>query len=325
MGVKTYYDSDAGAPVLTGNAAGELLNLLTKCLVEGYGAKTSLGWQMLGPTAHKAAYRATAPGASGCWLHVNDAGPGAHGYREARARGYREIASLDGAGEPVSATTPFPTTAQLSAGVIWRRSNTADATARRWALYGDERFFQLWVDSGYGDNHYDGLLFGDVAEQGPVAVTLIAGRHLEAATGLVTTASQVGAIRGATPGTQNGHYASTAAGESVTAGKLGNTLYTPATGAAVIGFQGLTFPNPHDLRAFLAPIELYGDSAGVYGAVPGLYQPYHARPLVDRTPVEVIEGPLAGRTLVTQAVAGNTSSAETNTGRAWIDVTGPWR
>ena len=326
MGVKWYDSTDAGAPVLTGNAAGELLNLLTKCLVEGYGAKTALGWEKLGPTGHKAAYRATAPGATGCWLHVNDAGPGAHGYREARARGYRELASLDGSGDPVGATTPFPTTAQMASGSVWRRSHTADATARRWSLYGDERFFQLWVEGGYGTNHFDGAWFGDLAEYGPVAVTGIAGRKTEGSasgpqqvnkTGnLVRTPGEVG-----TPG---GMWASETAGQSIVTANAGNFSYANTQTWAMGHTNGVPFPNNGDLRAYMGPVE-WLSADGFLGAVPGLYQPFHSRPLSHGALVEVIEGPLTGRTLRTQGFSAYDNTPETDTGRVWIDITGPWR
>ena len=43
MTVRIYSSSDAGAPVLRGNTPGDLINLLEKCLVTGYGSKAGAG------------------------------------------------------------------------------------------------------------------------------------------------------------------------------------------------------------------------------------------------------------------------------------------
>ncbi|MGE3907973.1 MAG: hypothetical protein AB7K36_01385, partial [Chloroflexota bacterium] len=53
---RIYRSTDSGAPVLTGQA-GSLLNLLDKCLVDGYGSKAAAGWSRPYTGTNKTAYR----------------------------------------------------------------------------------------------------------------------------------------------------------------------------------------------------------------------------------------------------------------------------
>lgn len=156
-----YRSSDASAPVLTGTA-GDLINLLDKCLVTGYGAQTAAGWTrntgFAGNTTTRAVFRQGA--GNQFYLDVDDRGAtsvltGASG-KEAAVRGYEAMTDVG------TGTNPFPTTAQVGAAVAnWRKSATADALPRGWVLLADDRTFHLAVLNGDLTSTYYMHTFGD--------------------------------------------------------------------------------------------------------------------------------------------------------------------
>src|SRR5690349_16189318 len=144
MTVQIYRSTDSSAPVLTGQV-GKLTDLLNACLVTGYGSKSAAGWTRAFNGTNQRTFRNSADDGTGYYVYVDDAGPGAAGAREARARGYITQTALD------TGTGQFPTSALLAIGtgaVVWRKSNTADSTARAWTLIADSTVFYLFVETG---------------------------------------------------------------------------------------------------------------------------------------------------------------------------------
>ena len=116
-----------------------------------------------------------AGGGTGFYLNVNDNGPGAGGAKEARMRGYETMSAID------TGTNPCPTTALSSAGIIVRKSASADGTARTWKLHCDHRTFRLFIISGDSANVYFPFEFGDFKSRvaGDVGNCWIIGRESE--------------------------------------------------------------------------------------------------------------------------------------------------
>ena len=56
MTVRLYRSTDGSAPTLSGTA-GDLINLLDKCLVSGYGSSTAAGWTKPYTSTNAAAFR----------------------------------------------------------------------------------------------------------------------------------------------------------------------------------------------------------------------------------------------------------------------------
>lgn len=157
-----YKSSDASAPTLSGTA-GDLVNLLDKCLVSGYGSKSAAGWTRKTAFAGASSTRAVfqQPAGNGFYLDVDDRGAsggltGASG-REAAVRAYEAMTDVS------TGTNPFPTTAQVAAATAnWRKSVTADATTRAWVLVADDRTFYLFILTGDTAGAYFDYFFGDV-------------------------------------------------------------------------------------------------------------------------------------------------------------------
>jgi len=132
---------------LTGQA-GSLIGILDTCLVSG------AGWTKAFSGTNKAAYRA--PQGQQFYLRVDDTGPGAHGGREARVRGFESMTDVD------TGTNPFPTVAQKANGLFVRKSATADTTVRPWRIYVDERTFYMFIQTGDIAGTYFGWTFGEI-------------------------------------------------------------------------------------------------------------------------------------------------------------------
>jgi hypothetical protein len=65
-----YNSTDTSAPVLSGSP-GTLINVLTACLVNGYGSKTAMGWTLAYSGTNLAAYKMPS-GTSQMYLAVDD-------------------------------------------------------------------------------------------------------------------------------------------------------------------------------------------------------------------------------------------------------------
>jgi len=159
---RKYRWDDAGAPSLSGTA-GSLKNLI-KTLLYGDGsgisygaggsAKSAAGWTMpFSDTATKCVLRnSLAAGGSGCYLQITDDASGAGGAKEAFARAFSAMSDIN------TGVDQMPTTAQLSAGCIWRKSTTADSTARKWVAVADERSFYMSVECDPVAGNFDRMI-----------------------------------------------------------------------------------------------------------------------------------------------------------------------
>jgi hypothetical protein len=139
---------NASAPTLTGQT-GSLTAVLDAVLVNGFSGFTALGWTIGFTTTSKRAYLQNQTGAnnaSGMYLYVDDTGPGAGTFKEARACGFETMSAITPTG-----TGQFPTSGQSAVGVgmlVIRKSATADATARYWTIVGNGQTIYLFIETG---------------------------------------------------------------------------------------------------------------------------------------------------------------------------------
>lgn len=134
MTVTVYRFDDASAPDLVGTNGG-LITVLDACLVNGYGSKAAAGWTKPYSGTNTAAYRMGTTNSTGFYLRVDNNMSSGH----ANVRGYEAMTGID------TGTNPFPTAAQNTYGVSVCVSSGANATARPWMLFADDRRFILWV------------------------------------------------------------------------------------------------------------------------------------------------------------------------------------
>lgn len=269
-----YRSSDVGAPTLSGTA-GDLVNLLDKCLVTGYGAKAAAGWTKPFTGTNKAAFR---PGAgTKLYLRVQDDAPGAGGAKEARITGYETMTAVD------TGTAPFPTAAQGVGGiamVVARKSNTANATVRDWIVVADSRTCYVFVLTGDVANNYFTFAFGDFYsfKTDDAYNCMIMGRLLENSANdgdsvLAETASALTA-------TCSNHFFArghTQLGGSVKFGK--HIDLAKGGGATGTSLGIIPFTNPEDAGIYLAPYWIHDPTTvpvnGCRGRIRGLWAPLH--------------------------------------------------
>lgn len=117
--------------------AGALITLLDNILNV---ADVTDGWEKVYTATNRAVYRPRY-GVRG-YIDIDDTGADAGGAREARIRGYESMTAVG------TGTDPFPTIAQRSLATYqFRKSNTADATARAVRAIRTSRCALIWVQS----------------------------------------------------------------------------------------------------------------------------------------------------------------------------------
>lgn len=305
----------ASAP--SGNATGTLLY-----------AKASLGWaRPFSAGTNSQTYRSADTGSNRFYLQIVDNAATAGGAKEAQAYG----AEVMGADQSVT-SGQFPTVAQLASGLCWRKSTTADSTARPWFLWGDDKTFYLVVNSDASVVSGRRVLsFGHLApfRIGDGYNTFVAGQsafnNLNALGGAGHVLGTLGvSLSVATAGVY------LARGYAQTGGAVQVDVAVPLGNGSVwslgaVGPAKVLYPNGPDGALWVCPVYVqeYAASTPVYrGMLPGLYTHMHdpssAMPINEGDTVTNVSG-LAGTTLTGVTVCGASTQ-----GLALVDTFGPW-
>ena len=270
--------------------------------------RTPLGYSKAYSGTNKAAYRANDVVGSRLYLRVVDDGTGAATY--ARIRGYESMSDVD------TGTGPFPTDAQVSGGLYWGKSSTANSTARAWRLFGDSQGFYFCVNYD-GSGSWLGSAWSDVPSEkaGDAYRTLIVG-------GTSATLSTMGQLH-AINSSSSGHFFARKydqTGTAIVALKLSH--HTSSSG---MGYYGIAYPAPMGNQFYCAPVDVWEGTSisaltALRGPLPGVYAPLHpGSQLTDGSSQSDVTG-LDGRTLMIQILKVSTTSFA-----AVFDLTGPWR
>jgi hypothetical protein len=311
--VRIYRSSDSGAPTLTGEA-GSLVNVLDKCLVAGYGSSTAAGWTMPYTGTNAATFRTGA--GTQYYLVVNDNGPGAGGYQEARARGYEVCTAHD------TGTSPFPTVAQSSAGVFVRKSASAESVARGWMLVADERTMYFYAATGDYAGVYYGLWFGDIYsyKSNDLGRCMIVGRIVENAFQAHSAYDRMGCIDRNFL-LEGSHYLARdlQGGGSMQFGKTADHSIADANN---FWAGTLAYKNAADNEIYIAPVRLYQQHGGntVRGRLRGIW--YWCHPATACADGDTFSGggDLVGRTFMILKSVNNESGA----GAVVIETSNTW-
>lgn len=271
------------------------------------------GWTEVYTTGSVSVFKPSAVEATGLFLRVDDAGA-----LNARIRLYETMSDAS------TGTGPTPLDSQVSGGLYWPKSGTANATARPWVLIADDRGFYFAADP-QSTGRYTLVFGGDFAsfKSGDAWAAMVAGNQSDQ-TNLTTTPD--GCCGFSNRDTRSGAYiarAHSATGGSVAANRMGAAHN--GTASAVYsggpGYSGAAYPNQPNNGLLLTKPELW--SLGLRGTLPGLY---HIRNSVGQD-VGVgitIDGTddLAGRKLLLLRVAPPTGAVAP--GVVALDLTGPW-
>lgn len=272
MAVTVYQSTDASAPTLN-NAAGSLCTVLDACLVNGYGAKASVGWTIPFTGTNKRMYRAPT-GLLKAYLRVQDDAPRTAPFNNANEA---RITMSEGATTVDTQTGKFPNSTN---GIILQKASTS--SGRPWVVIADDRTVYMFVKSGdYGDgwaafaageyfslktDNYNALLIGNNTET--LAATPIQStnnENLHKLAGITTNLAGHFFPRQFTeigPSTANVGF-----------GKHGNAAHSAAT------LTGLAaYPNPQDSAILLSQVwihESMGGLANVRGRMRGFWHLLH--------------------------------------------------
>lgn len=325
MSVTVYKSTDASAPTLTGTV-GDLINLLDKCLVTGYGAKAAAGWAKPFTATNAAVFRA----ASGLrhYYHFDDNAPQATALaKEAQFRGSETASAV------LTGTGFFPTTAQQAAGAACtvRKSTTADATPRAWQVVADARTVYVFIATGDSAGVYQSVMFGEIYSLSASLdsyASMVIGRTPNTGTssgGFLAMAN----ITLATAALSN-HYIArsyTAGGTSLQVSKITESGLVNNTSVSHSFGQGsLVGVDPCLATLIVSPVRVCEVSVCVRGRLRGLFEPMQASGTFgDGDVITPVTGPYAGRTLyIIKAVDGSSGNIANGSGPVAIDITGPW-
>ena len=281
------------------------------------------GWAKVFSGTNKAAYKSLDVQSLGMHLWVNDTSAA-----YANVRGFEAMASVD------VGTGAFPTLAELATGGFWWKSASANGNAVRWGIFSDGRAFHFMPQTGSSANaahiHCPSHFFGD----------FLANRSVDAYASCITSSFSVpgnstqGSISSYASGANNARAPRSLSG-------LGSAvaMYPWSPGMVSINTysgqdvtQG-TYPPPDGRLRLVQPLLNEGspNSAATVlrGAVPGVLHVPQTELYKSFSPgdtVTVTSGAIAGRVLyAVYSGGGNTDTLASIAGRAFVDITGPWR
>ena len=259
-----YKSTDANAPVLSGTR-GALINVLTKCLVEGYGEKLPAGWAREYANAELtiAAFRNNPTTGNGVFLRIDEATPGSSsGFY---MQGYEVMTDeTNGVGKFYDAPTSM----------LVGKSNAADASSRAWVLIASDKTLYLFIFNAAADftGYPNGevIAFGDFVKLTNEGFNSLIGRgygNWDSTAGMLQPLNIAAAGSGLIRSSRN-----------VAGVDTPNSLWMGACSITVtysyqVGNYGPVFDGS---RLFLAR-PLVGDSStfNIRGFLPGYYLPWH--------------------------------------------------
>lgn len=267
-----------------------------------------LGFEKAFSGTNLAAYRSQNIAGTRMYLRVDDTST-----TLTRVVGYETMSDIN------TGTGAFPTSAQISGGGYWHKSQTA-ATAS-WVVIGDDRGFYLALETGTANSYTATTWFGDIISyKAPdtYGCTLVCSSGSSFNTEALSGYSVGYAQRGTFSNVYTAR-AYTGLGSSSIGSKLAPNMAT-TTDAYLYGTVGYIYPNPTDNAIVLLPVFIQDQTPfTLRGQFPGVYVPEHSMQSIFAN-LSYITGitSLPGKTLRLVQLRSNSSVM-------LFDTTGPWR
>lgn len=293
MAFTIYSSNDDSAPVLNGQA-GSLVNLLDKCLVAGYGAKSGAGWTKPYTGANKAVFK-QGTGSSGYYLRVLDDASGTSAGRAAFCTGYKTMSDVDtGGGQFPHAAIGLGGTA---ANWPFRKSEAASAAEVPWMVFADALTFYLSIQATATISAVSA--FGDFYSMAPGTSDLgrcfIAGYIQDTAGGTVTANSSLqNPIVIATWATNKAITVASAPG-GYGFGLATDLLGDPVKGGNAVMSGSIQAPNAIDSGYYILPFYLGTNTNQLRGRLRGYWYWLHSGSSIGHGDIFSGTGPLAGK------------------------------
>jgi hypothetical protein len=296
-----YRSTDASAPTVSGTA-GDLTNLLDKCLADGYGSQSGAGWTKAYTATNRRAYR-NGTGSTQLYWRVRDDAGGTGGAKEALIRGAESMSDVN------TLTNPFPTSGLTDSSFVIRKSATADATTRPWIVVADVKTCYIFIQTGDQANTYYAAAFGDFYSvvSGDAWNAITRGRNSENSSAVNAAANAGSDLDNNTSGPGSGLSISGitfARNYTGIAGAFGGASFSTwgqtIAGLVTGGNSYLAYPNPADNSIYLSRIFLGSQQTGpghLRGYYRGLWSWLHAGGVNDGDTFNG-SGDLAGKTFL---------------------------
>lgn len=257
------------------------------------------GWTKAFSGTNKAVYARSDPAATGMRLRVDDAAA-----QSARAVGYESMTDID------TGSGPFPTAAQLSGGLYWHKSSTANATARNWAVVADGKTLHLFLGfNASAPLTLEYVAFGDLLtyKPGDAYHCCIMGN---ASATISTTGSANNTSNSVANNATTGCYLARGHAQTGTA----IPFYRHALCNEVMGRTGLALPNPANDGVLLTPVYANDTTTVGRGLLRGILCPRNdcdgAYPTGDLSIV------INGKPHLAVVIGANNASG----GQCWFDL-----
>jgi hypothetical protein len=276
------------------------------------------GWDVPFTATNKAAFRSRNVEGTREYLYVDDTGT-----TTCRTRLYESMTDIS------TGVGPCPTDAQVSGGMYWPKSYTADAVARQWFVIATDKVFYIGVMPQATSGGFTTLMFGDIKSRRDYDpyCCCITGSN-------ASTVSSLSTAMGGDVFYQDQGYSLTNVkylsrgyqliGTSKSVLFIGAAHYATSASAMYSGTSGYsTYPDPTDNSLTYGKMMVAHDNS-FRGELPGLYNitqtAYTSIASYDIfTPTS---GALAGRTLM--AVKNGVSASSATMGVGLFDLTGDW-
>lgn len=246
-------------------------------------------------------------------------------------------------------TNPYPTAAQLTNGVVWAKSSTADSTARPWIFAADGRSVELFTAWMAGSALYARHPFGEILplKAGDLYHSILGGASLNSLSTDPSFSSETtvlyplscglrefsGSTNNLAPIYAARSHDQTTLSYGYNFGRVSSYWYAsavtlrpvaPGRGNSLI-LRLPAFPDPVSGGAITARVAISRSSL-VRGYAPGIHDPCHHLAFTAAD-VVVGSGELGGRALVPIPVAAYDHHAGVwgDTGQFLVDRDGPWR
>lgn len=135
-----YSSTDVGAPQMGGNAAGSLVQVIKAVLVDGYGSKPALGWELMYSDATTFTYVFRPKTGSRMFLKIVD--DSTFRYSTAHRAAFMTYENMFSVTNGIHACPPEQSFRNNTAGFV-NKTNENTATVQKWKIIGDSTGFYL--------------------------------------------------------------------------------------------------------------------------------------------------------------------------------------
>lgn len=317
MAVTEYRWDDGSAPQINSVDRDNVIDVLTACLVTGYGAKLAAGWtkEFEDLANNKVAYKQGGTG----HLKYNYFRLDQYHDNYGQCRGYENMTSID------VGTGIFPTTGQDTNHYL--AHYPLAATTTKWIILADERTVHMFFEYALyaGVRGWFNYSFGDIiprssADLGQCMIAMSPNSSTECILGCTPDSNSTSYAK-----YLNNDYDGISGSYPVRGvGSIVGNIRATGVDSYYSGANGLPYPDALTGGAILSPILLFNQTTGTdfRGSIRGLWQICHAKPFTNLDTFSGT-GDLAGRTFRAIDIVARTTGTVYD-GQIAVEISDTW-